>query len=68
MFPGLSAEDRVTLKKTYKILVDNVQAEDVLDRLQQSQVIKFTDRQEVLQVNKRSERMQVCIVKFYKLV
>ena len=56
---GLSPEDRVTLKKTYKLLVENVQAEDVIDRLQQSQVVKFSDRQEVLSVSKKQERMQV---------
>lgn len=56
---GLSPEDRVTLKKTYKLLVETVQAEDVIDRLQQSQVIKFSDRQEVLAIAKKQERMQV---------
>ncbi|XP_053376058.1 uncharacterized protein LOC123534023 isoform X3 [Mercenaria mercenaria] len=60
---GLSPEDRVTLKKTYKLLVENVQAEDVIDRLQQSQVVKFSDRQEVLSVSKKQERMQMLLDK-----
>ncbi|XP_052800759.1 uncharacterized protein LOC128231702 isoform X1 [Mya arenaria] len=60
---GLSAEDHVVLKKTHKVLVDNVQAEDVIDRLQQSQVLKFSDRQEILTHAKRQERMQLLLDK-----
>ncbi|KAL4223642.1 Nlrc4p [Mactra antiquata] len=60
---GLSAEDRVTLKKTYKLIVENVNAEDVIDRLQQSQVIKFSDRQDILSISKKQERMQVLLEK-----
>jgi len=58
-YVGLSPEDKVTLKKTYKLIVETVLAEDVVDRLQQSQVVKFSDRQEVLAIPKKQERMQV---------
>lgn len=49
----------MTLKKTHKLLVETVQAEDVIDRLQQSQVVKFSDRQDILSIPKKQERMQV---------
>ena len=60
---GLSPEDRVTLTKTYKLFVDNVPAEDVLDRLQQSQIIKFSDRQEILSYDKKVDRIQLLLQK-----
>ena len=59
MVTGLSAEDRVVLKKVHKLLVENVQADDVIDRLQQSQVLKFSDRQDILATSKKQERTQV---------
>lgn len=43
--------------------MDNVPAEDVIDRLQQSQVIKFSDRQEILSYDKKSDRIQVLLEK-----
>lgn len=49
--------------KTYKLFVDNIQAEDIIDRLQQNQVIKFSDRQEIFALNKRHERMQLLLDK-----
>lgn len=39
------------------MLVDHLVAEDLLDRLQQNQIIKFSDRQEILSITKNSERM-----------
>ncbi|KAH3883240.1 hypothetical protein DPMN_007194 [Dreissena polymorpha] len=60
---GLSAEDRVVLKKVHKLLVENVQADDVIDRLQQSQVLKFSDRQDILATSKKQERTQILLDK-----
>ncbi|XP_060072729.1 NLR family CARD domain-containing protein 4-like [Ylistrum balloti] len=54
---GLSPEDKAVWRKVHKMLVDNVLADDLLDRLQQNQVIKFSDRQEILLISKNSERM-----------
>ncbi|XP_069136254.1 NLR family CARD domain-containing protein 4-like isoform X2 [Argopecten irradians] len=54
---GLSPEDKVVWRKIHKPLVDNVVADDILDRLQQNQVIKFSDRQEILAISKNSDRM-----------
>ena len=51
------------MSKTYKLFVDHIPAEDVLDRLQQSQVIKFSDRQEILAHGKRSERTVLLLEK-----
>ena len=61
--PGMPKEDKAVLVKTYKMFVDNVQAEDILDRLQQNQVLKFSDRQEILALSKNTERMQMIIDK-----
>jgi len=47
------------MKRVQRLLVDTVLADDVIDRLQQSQVLKFSDRQEILQQAKRQDRMQV---------
>lgn len=47
------------------MFVDNVQAEDILDRLQQNQVLKFSERQEILAISKNSERMQTIIEKIH---
>ncbi|OWF40290.1 NLR family CARD domain-containing protein 4-like isoform X2 [Mizuhopecten yessoensis] len=54
---GLSPEDKAVWRKVHKMLVDNIVADDLLDRLQQNQVIKFSDRQEILSITKNSERM-----------
>ena len=43
--------------------MDNVPAEDVLDRLQQSQIIKFSDRQEILSYDKKTDRIQLLLQK-----
>lgn len=60
---GIPPEDKAVLMKTYKLFVDNIQAEDIIDRLQQNQVIKFSDRQEIFALNKRHERMQLLLDK-----
>ena len=60
---GIPPEDKVVITQTYKLLTDNVQAEDVLDRLQQGQVVKVNDRQEILAYSKNSDRMQVLLPK-----
>ncbi|KAL5017433.1 hypothetical protein ScPMuIL_007022 [Solemya velum] len=60
---GLPPEDKATLTQTYKLLVDTVVADDVIDRMQQSQVVKFGDRQEILALAKNSERMQLLLDK-----
>ena len=53
----------MVLTKTYKLFVDHIPPEDVLDRLQQSQVIKHSDRQEILTHNKKSERIHILLDK-----
>jgi len=55
---GLAPEDKAVMRKVQKLLLDNVQAEDLLDRLQQNQIIKFSDRQEILAITKTTDRMQ----------
>ncbi|XP_062594071.1 uncharacterized protein LOC134255559 isoform X1 [Saccostrea cucullata] len=60
---GIPPEDKAVLMKTYKLFVDNIQAEDIIDRLQQNQVIKFSDRQEIFALSKRHERMQLLLDK-----
>ena len=60
---GIPREDKVVLQKTYKMFVDNVQAEDILDRLQQNQVLKFSERQDILSHSKNTERMQIILEK-----
>ncbi|XP_071181200.1 uncharacterized protein [Mytilus edulis] len=62
---GIPKEDKAVLLKTYRMFVDNVQAEDILDRLQQNQVLKFSERQEILAISKNSERMQTIIEKIH---
>lgn len=58
-------EDKAVLMKTYRMFVENVQAEDILDRLQQNQILKFSDRQEILSLSKNSERMQMILEKIH---
>ncbi|XP_050408561.2 uncharacterized protein LOC126823646 [Patella vulgata] len=60
---GLSLEDKVVLAKMFKLLVDNVVAEDIIDRLQQGQIIKITDRQEIMALSRNSDRMQYILAK-----
>lgn len=62
---GMPPEDKAVLMKTYKMFVENVQAEDILDRLQQNQVLKFSDRQEILSLSKNTERMQMVLEKIH---
>jgi hypothetical protein len=49
--------------KTYKLLVDSIVVDDILDRLQQSQVIKHVDRQEIMAVPKNADRMSTLLDK-----
>ncbi|KAK3084052.1 hypothetical protein FSP39_007376 [Pinctada imbricata] len=63
---GIPPEDKAVLMKTFKLFVDNVQAEDIVDRLQQNQVIKFSDRQEIFAHSKNTERMQMILDKILK--
>ncbi|ESO97594.1 hypothetical protein LOTGIDRAFT_152683 [Lottia gigantea] len=60
---GLSLEDKVVLSKMFKVLMDTAVAEDIIDRLQQGQIIKITDRQEITALSKNSERMQFILLK-----
>ena len=53
----------MVITKCYKMLHDNVQAEDVLDRLQQGGVVKVTDRQEVMAPSRNLDRMQILLPK-----
>ncbi|KAK3596283.1 hypothetical protein CHS0354_024867 [Potamilus streckersoni] len=62
-YDGLPPEEKVSLQKTYRLFVDNIVAEDILDRLQQSQVIKFSDRQEILALSKNTDRMHLLLDK-----
>ncbi|GFR91288.1 E3 ubiquitin-protein ligase DZIP3 [Elysia marginata] len=63
---GIPPEDKVVITQTYKLLTENVQAEDVLDRLQQGQVVKVNDRQEIMAHSRNSDRMQVLLPKIIK--
>ncbi|XP_012937299.1 uncharacterized protein LOC101849611 [Aplysia californica] len=63
---GIPPEDRVVITKCYKLFHDTVQAEDVLDRLQQGQVVKVTDRQEIMAPSKNVDRMQILLPKIMK--
>ena len=61
----MTAEDKAVIRKTHKLIVDTVVAEDILDRLQQNQIIKFSDRQDILGMAKNSERMQKLLDKIF---
>ncbi|XP_071116058.1 NACHT, LRR and PYD domains-containing protein 13-like [Haliotis cracherodii] len=60
---GIPPEDKHVIMKVYKTLVDSIIAEDIMDRLQQGQIIKISDRQEIMALSKNQERMQLILDK-----
>ena len=60
---GLSPEDKEVLSRMNKLLVEQVIAEDILDRLQQGQIIKIGDRHDIMANPKNIDRMHVVLEK-----